>query len=77
MEEKKKEMQPYVKPQTSLIALHGIHNILAGSPPVQPGGGGGGSVAIIPPEEDEEDTEIQGAKSFSLWQRENSLGWED
>lgn len=64
----KKKM--YVGLKVEIINTGICSQILAGSPPVQPGGGGGGSITVIPPKDDD-DEELTGAKRFSVWEDTN------
>lgn len=56
-------LRPYVKAETRLIPVEVENDLLAGSPPVQPGGGGNGKVGVEPPKPTE-DEELFGAKAF-------------
>ena len=67
MDKKELKRRPYVSPFVEVIKVKADSQILAGSPAVQPGGGGGGSVIVVPLTEDEDDTELSGAKRFSMW----------
>ena len=62
-----KKEKAYVKPTIEVVRVNIEGQMLAGSPAVQPGGGGGGSIIVVPPTEDEDDTELSGAKRFSMW----------
>lgn len=64
---KKKFKKPYVRLTIEVINVGTYAQILAGSPPVQPGGGSTGTVSVIPLIDDEEE-EISGANRFDFFE---------
>ena len=72
MKKEEFKKKPYLRPTLEVVKLDVEVQILAGSPPVQPGGGGGGSITIEDPVEDDDDNQLSGAKEFNMWS-----DWED